>query len=272
MKIQILGGTPGPRPKRGGQASTRDRGVMAITAGAGPWAMVNMSPTVAHRLDLQDAQRMQSAPQPTRAVLLTDAQVDHVTGLLSLRDGAPIDLYATPAVFEDLSATLPVLSVLQHYCGVHWHIIPVAGDRQVASFQVAGLPSLEWTAIAVDAPAPPFSQHSDHPVTGDTIALAVRDTVTGQRVFCAPGLAQIGPQEFDWMREADCVLLDGPKDEPDGAGPGSPTGQAALWVNLLQNLPARHKVLLSHGAQAGGRDSLTDCGFALAYDGMEIHL
>ena len=67
----------------------------------------------------------------------------------------------------------------------------------VAGFQVEGLPTLEWTAIAVDAPAPPFSQHSDSPVVGDTIALAVRDTVTGPRVFCAPGLVQIGALEFD---------------------------------------------------------------------------
>ena len=272
MKIQILGGTPGPRPRRSAAASTRDRGVMAISAGSGPWAMVNMSPTVAHRLDLQDAQRAATAPQPTRAVLLTDAQVDHVTGLLSLRDGAPIDLYATPAVFEDLTATLPVLSVLQHYCGVHWHIIPVAGDRQVASFQVAGLPTLEWTALAVDAPAPPFSQHSEHPVTGDTIALAVRDSVTGQRVFCAPGLAQIGPLEFDWMREADCVLLDGPQATHEADSHTQPPDAEALWLDLLQTLPARHKVLLSHSPRSSDRSSLTDCGFALAYDGMEIQL
>jgi pyrroloquinoline quinone biosynthesis protein B len=274
VKIHLLGGTAqrGGRRKpsaAGAPASTRDRGVLAIGDGtaaeAGAWALVNISPTVAQRLDLGEdlagpnSPPDSAVPAATRTVLLTDAQVDHVAGLLSLRDGAPIDLYCTPAVFEDLSATLPVLSVLQHYCGVHWHLIPVAGDRRVAGFQVEGLPTLEWTAIAIDAPAPPFSQHADHPVVGDTIALAVRDTVTGQRVFCAPGLVQIGALEFDWMREADCVLLDHPQQhQPE-------TAQA------LADLPARHKVLLAPPA-VPSTDAAAPEGFALAYDGMEIHL
>ena len=82
------------------------------------------------------------------AVVLTDAQIDHITGLLSLRDGPPIHLYATPAVFEELSHNLPVLPMLEHYCGVHWHVIPVAGECREASFRVDGLPGIEFTAKA----------------------------------------------------------------------------------------------------------------------------
>ena len=66
----------------------------------------------------------------------TDAQIDHITGLLSLRDGPPIHLYATPAVFEELTHNLPVLPMLEHYCGVHWHMVPVAGDRRIAERQL----------------------------------------------------------------------------------------------------------------------------------------
>ena len=92
-----------------------------------------------------------------------------------------------------------------------------------------------------------------------TIALAIRDTVTGQRVFCAPGLAQPGSDAFEWMQGADCLLMDCP------AADAAPD-----WLAALRALPARHKVLL--GAPAHAMEALGDDGIALAYDGMEIQL
>jgi len=276
VKILILRGGATLRPRRDGSpaaASTRQRGVMALGNGSGRWVLVNMSPAVAHQLD-SDA-RLDKHPgladADVRAVVLTDAQVDHVGGLLSLRDGAPIDLYATPAVFEQLTTALPVLPVLQHYCGVHWHVVPVAGDRPVASFRVDGLPSLEFTAVATQAALPPHLAHGETPKVGDSIALAVRDLGTGQRVFCAPGLSQIGATEFEWMREADCLLLDPLPDTLD-----DPAGAEALaaqpWLSLLRALPARHKVLFGQSPTDQRRAAWADQGLQLAYDGMEIEL
>lgn len=246
--------------------STRERGVLAIEAD-GHWVLINMSPAVAHQLEVDERLgRHDGLPDaPVRALVLTDAQVDHVGGLLSLRDGAPINLYATPVVFEELTTSLPVLPVLQHYCGVHWHVVPVAGDRHVAQFQVEGLPSLAFTALAIEAPAPRHSQHHEHPVVGSTIALAVQDLTTGQRVFCAPGLSRIGATEFDWMKSADCLLVDGLDDDTPVPGAVPPSD----WVDLLAGLPARHKVLL---AREGQGDAFSQRGIALAYDGMEIQL
>ena len=274
MKIVILRGGQALRRRRDADASggsTRERGVMALGNGSGRWVLVNMSPGVAHQLDSD--LRLDShlgLPEPeVRAVVLTDAQVDHVGGLLSLRDGAPIDLYATPAVFEQLTTALPVLPVLQHYCGVHWRVVPVAGDRRVASFRVEGMPSLEFTAVATHSPLPPHlasTPRGDQPQVGDSIALAVRDLATGQRVFCAPGLAQIGATEFEWMREADCLLLDQLQPTPGTAGASS---DSPPWLDLLRGMPARHKVLF--GAEPA-QDGWAATGIAMAYDGMEIEL
>jgi pyrroloquinoline quinone biosynthesis protein B len=274
MKIVILrgGGTLRRRRTPPGQAgSTRERGVMALGNGSGRWVLVNMSPGVAHQLDSDLRLDMHlGLPEPeVRAVVLTDAQVDHVGGLLSLRDGAPIDLYATPAVFEQLTTELPVLPVLQHYCAVHWHVVPVAGDRRVASFRVDGMPTLQFTAVATQSPLPPHlasTTRGEQPQVGDSIALAVQDLATGQRVFCAPGLSQIGATEFEWMREADCLLLDNLL--PD-------TGMAAgdqPWLDLLRGMPARHKVLFADEPDTEGDAALAEEGIALAYDGMEIEL
>jgi pyrroloquinoline quinone biosynthesis protein B len=163
-------------------------------------------------------------------------------------------------VFEELTTALPVLPVLQHYCGVHWRVVPVAGDHGVATFQVEGMPELEFSAIATRVPQPPHTVHRRQPVVGDSIALAVRDRQTGQRVFCAPGLARFGAQELAWMREADCLLVDGLAEGDDERAPNC--------VDLLPQMPARHKVLFGAGPARG----LADLGIELAYDGMEIEL
>ena len=274
MKIVILRGGGSLRRRRhgaGSAGSTRERGVMAIGNGSGRWVLVNMSPGVAHQLDSDlSLDGHLGLPEPdVRAVVLTDAQVDHVGGLLSLRDGAPIDLYATPAVFEQLTTALPVLPVLQHYCGVHWHVVPVAGDRPVASFRVEGMPSLQFTAVATQSPLPPHLASQvpgEQPQVGDSIALAVQDLATGQRVFCAPGLSQIGATEWEWMREADCLLLDNLLPDAGSTVTDQP------WLALLRGMPARHKVLFADEPDTDGEAAWADEGIALAYDGMEIEL
>lgn len=245
-------------------SESSDRGVTAIRTDDGRWVLINVSAAVAHQLEAETATVVPTELRDAseRIVVLTDAQIEHVGGLLSMRRGAPIDLYVTPAVFEDLTATLPVLPVLQHYCGVHWRVIPVAGDRRVASFRVEGAPSLEFTAIATYAPAQPHTAHHRQPVVGDSIALAVRDLASGQRIFCAPGLVQLGAQEFDWMRRADCLLVDG----------HAPDGSHGEWTDVIAGLPARHKVLFSEHDDSERRRQLAARGIELAYDGLEIEL
>ena len=273
MKIVILHGGPmAPPASPAGKPGPTGRGVTALGAGDGRWVLINMSAAVAQQLAFGGALEGHAglpnthAQADVRAVLLTDAQIEHVGGLIGLRGGAQIDLYATPAVFEELSTHLPVLPVLRHYCRVHWHVVPVAGDRQVASFQVEGLPQLEFTALATRATPPPHSSHHANPVTGDSIALAVRDLANGQRVFCVPGGACIGAVELEWMRQADCLLIDPHTPlapELHTHGPG--------WVGLLSRLPARHKVLMSAGAH-GPPQLLAAQGIAVAFDRMAIEL
>ena len=242
MKIVILRGAGG------------EQAITAIGSDDGHWVLVNVSASVAQQL----ATGQPALPHPgldnadVRAVVLTDAQIEHVGGLLGMRAGAPIDLFATPAVFEELTTELPVLPVLQHHCGVHWRVVAVAGDDNVATFQVEGMPDLEFTALATRVPAPPHAAQRRAPVVGDSIALAVRDRATGQRVFCAPGLSRFSPQELAWMREADCVLVDADGDVSD-----------------LPPMPAAARKVV-FGAR--GSDALTALGIEPAYDGMEITL
>lgn len=266
MKLVVLR-DPQPVPVSAGRhphepAPTSRHGAVALSDQGHQWVLLNVAPHVAGRLGTTlTRSNPLDAGADVRNVVLTDAQVDHVSGLLSLRDGGPINLYATPAVFEVLSQSLPVLQVLQHYCGVHWHVIPVAGETEAASFRIDGLPLLEFTALAAQGAAPPYlPEHENASTTGLSIALAVRDVVTGQRLFCARGGLHLGPAELDWMRTADCVLID----DPTTWAPDSTTAPS----------PAAHRAQRTVVFGDAGTDGLhpAHLGFEPAYDGMVIDL
>ncbi len=278
MKLVVLKGgdeaVPLAHSTRAGSKVTRASGAVALSGDGQRWVLVNVSPLVADQL-ATDARllRHQGLPDAAvRAVVLTDAQVDHVTGLLSLRDGAPIHLYATPAVFEELTQALPVLPLLQHYCGVHWHVIPVAGEARTAVFRVEGQPTLEFTAVATDGPPPPHAVRPEAPAVGETIAIAVRDLATGQRLFCAHGLSHAGASAEAWMQEADCMLFAGVTGvESSSQLPGE--AAESVW---LDGARARRKLLMCRPDSQGGTcdkpELLAQRGIEYAADRMEIEL
>jgi pyrroloquinoline quinone biosynthesis protein B len=160
--------------------------VAAVSADGQSWVLLNAAPDIAGQIrshpELQP--RGGSADGAAiKAVVLLDAQIDHVIGLLGLRDGPAIDLHATPSVFEDLTTGLPLLNVLQHYCGTRWHMLPVAGERERAEFTIGGFPSLRFTALAVPGRAPPYSPNRRDQGVGDNIALLVEDLLDGRSVM-----------------------------------------------------------------------------------------
>ena len=120
-------------------AHARTQSSIAVSPDGHSWVLLNASPDIGtqirnhpqlHPRDAGGKQRN----TPIKAVVLMDAQIDHVTGLLGLREGPRIDLYATPCVFEDLTTGLPLLNVLEHYCGTRWHMYVGLGRANHVAF------------------------------------------------------------------------------------------------------------------------------------------
>jgi len=277
-------------------AHARTQSSIAVSADGESWVLLNASPDI--------GQQLRSHPQlhprhglrdtPIKAVVLMDAQVDHVTGLLGLREGPCIDLWATRCVFEDLTSGLPLLEVLRHYCGTRWHMIGVDGSCTRSDFEIEAAPGLRFTALAIPGKAPPYSPHRREQVIGDNIALRIEDTADGSSVFYAPGLAHVGKQERAWMDAADCVLVDGTfwqEDEMQAAGLGTKSatdmghlpqqgaaGRAGM-VDALRDAAAARKVLIHINnsnpildEDSTPRRALAAMGIEVAHDGMEISL
>lgn len=183
MKILVLDGGNGEPLAQPG----RTHRAVAVSADGEQWVLLNASPDLGRQLREQPALRPSvHQPAPIKAVVLLDAEIDHVVGLLGLRQGPRIDLYATPNVFEELTTSLPLVNVLQSYCGVRWHMLPVAGDQHSASFQVEGVAGLRFTAMALAGDVPAYSAHAGQPAVGDHIAVRVDDLRDGQTLLCTP--------------------------------------------------------------------------------------
>jgi len=158
-----------------------------------------------HNLQLQSVQ-MKVRDTAITAIVITDSQIDHVTGLLTLREhNKPWDIYCTDAVKGDLTTGFPVFNILSHFRGVNHHEIKT--DESIFTIPTAA--GLEFTAVPLLSNAPPYSPHRDNTVPGDNVGMNIKDTRTGQSLFYAPGLGVAEPHVLEYMRNADCILVDG---------------------------------------------------------------
>src|SRR5262245_39201809 len=96
----VRAGRPGLR--------ARTQSSLAVSRDGKRWVLLNASPDLRQQL----AATPELAPRPDEglrsspiaAVVLTNGDVDHVAGLLSLRAGLSFALYASPRVLEALAA------------------------------------------------------------------------------------------------------------------------------------------------------------------------
>ena len=247
--------------------------------------------------DILEQIRSHPALQPARAlrdtaiagVVLMDGQVDHATGLFMLRErGAPLPLWCTDPVAEDLTEGNPVLRVLGHYCGVQRERIALDG----ATFTVPGAHGLGFRALPLSSKAAPYSPHREHPVPGDNIGITITDQRSGKSLFYAPGLGEITPPVFDAMASANAVLVDGTfwtDDEMVALGISRkhareighlPQSGAGGMIEWMAKLPATTRRLLIHinntnpilDEDSAERAVLTRAGIEVCEDGMAISL
>jgi pyrroloquinoline quinone biosynthesis protein B len=267
----------------------RTQSSIAVSADGTDWILFNASPDVLAQLRafprLQPARAMRDTA--VRAIILIDAQIDHTTGLLMLREGGTLAVYCTPQVREDLTRGNPIFGVLEHFCGVDWH--PIAPDAG-STFHVAGAEALSFTAVPLKSKPPPYSPHRNEPRPGDNIGVRVVDAGTRRSLFYAPGLGEIEPHLRPFLAEADCVMLDGTfwtDDELVRLGVSKkrsrdmghlPQSGPGGMLEVLEPLAAR-KILIHINntnpivdEDSPERAALAVAGVEVAYDGMEIEL
>ena len=273
------------------RAHARTQSSIALSVDGENWLLINASPDIRSQLTGLPAMQPERAKRDSgvAAVMLTDSQIDHVTGLLILRESdRPLTLYCTDRVHTDLTTGFPVLNMLGHYCGVDRRPIPTDG----ASLTVDCLPKVEITPVHLSSKAPPYSPHRADPQPGDNIGLFFRDHATGGGLFYAPGLGKLEPHLLPFFERADCLLVDGTtwtNDEMRRRGVGAKlasemghlcqSGPGGMLEEILDRHPDKRRILIHINntnpildEDSPERAELTARGIEVAHDGMTIDL
>ncbi len=266
------------------EAATQDS--LALTARAGKWLVVNASPDI-HRQIQAFRELHPAGPRhtPIAALALTNGDLDHVLGLLSLRESQPLTVLATERVRAGLVERNAMLRTLARTPGqVTWKRLELGSELVLEDV------GLGVTPVAASGKLPVHLTGVLEPSPEDNVSLRVRDLATGRVALVATALGSLDGIE-DTLRGADAVLLDGTfwsEDELVSRGLGKSFARDMAHVPLggpggsLERLagiaPARrvythvnntNPILRSDSPE---RAAVERAGWQVARDGLEIEV
>ena len=312
MKVRVLGAAAGggypqwncnhpnsQRARKGdGSALPRTQSSIAVCGNAGDgddWVLFNASPDLRQQINdnavLQPREGRGLRDSPIAAVVLTNADVDHVAGLLNLRESQAFGLYATPRVLGVLEANT-VFNVLNPKF-VERQPLTLGQPHALARADGA---SLGVTIVPFAVPGKvalwledPTKGANFGSVDEDTVALEVRDAEGATAFFYIPACAAMTEALADRIRGAPLVFFDGTlwvDDEMVRDGVGVKTGQRmghmsisgdAGTIAAFAPLDVRRKVFIHINTtnpvlreDSDERRQAGDAGWEVAYDGMAL--
>ena len=150
------------------------------------WFLINASPDLTRQIEsMPRLQPRRDSPRnsPIAGVLLTNADIDHVLGLLLLREqDAPLVVYAAD---ETRTALAWIDDILAKFCGIEWR--KTSPEFQTLSGTVA------FRAIEL----------------AGSIAFQFRDDSSGATALFAPSVGELTDELRSAVHESDVVLFDG---------------------------------------------------------------
>jgi pyrroloquinoline quinone biosynthesis protein B len=194
-----------------------------VSADNSNWFLLNVSADVRQQLSAFDGLwPPEDASRGTTigGCVLTDAEIDHTSGLLQLREGCHFGVFSTELVHRWLNSYFPIGTILSDFAERPW--TDFALDDELELPLPDGRPSgLRVRAFETGQDAPRFVPDDSADLTGSIIGLEITDNSTGGKLVYAPGVATISESLKDATGGADCILLDGTfwtDDEPIQAG------------------------------------------------------
>jgi pyrroloquinoline quinone biosynthesis protein B len=312
MRLKIVGSAAGggfpqwncnyrlSRAARMGSQGVRRRtqSSLAVSGNGEDWVLFNASPDIREQIaqtpELQPAADAPLRSTPIRAVVLTNADVDHIAGLLSLREREPFAIYASAQVLAALEAN-SIFNVLDPA------VVPrrtLPQDSELDILDANGRPTgVRVESFVVPGKVALYLEDASRPdadfgsVAGDTIAVRISNGGAGDPAFYVPACARIDADLRSRLDGAACLLFDGTvftDDEMITAGVGHKTGTRMghlamsgeagsiaglaglkigrrIFVHINNTNPVLDEASHEHAAARAA-------GWEIAHDGMEIAL
>ena len=309
MRIVILGSAAGGgfpqwncntehcRLARSGSALSfsRSQSSIAVSADGRRFVLLNCSPDLRYQINQNEALYPNNGLRgsPIDAVVLTNGDVDHIAGLLTMRESESFRIYASDRVQRILTSN-SIFNVLNPDY-VKRDTFGLSQYFEVNDAQGESL-GLEIEAFAVPGKVALFLEdrsQGDNFGTreGDTVGLHIRDLHSDASFYYIPGCAQVPDTLKQRLDGAELLFFDGTlfrNDEMIQMGVGQKTGERMGHINMdgadgslkaFSDINIKRKlyihinntnpVLLENSPE---RKIVEDAGWTVSQDGQEITL
>ncbi len=276
--------------------SPRTQSSIAVSSDGVKWALFNASPDlreqIAANTELWPAADGPLRNSPIRAVVLTNADVDHIIGLINLREAQAFSIYGSSRVLATLKAN-SVFNVCNESIVPRLELpleaktqISGAGEDLGLTVEAFAVPGKVALYLEDTKPGGNFGSRE-----GDTIGLQIIETATGKSFFYIPGCAELDAPLAARVKGASLIFFDGTLFTDDemikqglmqktGARMGhisisGPQGSIAAFKDLeiqrkvYVHINNSNPVLDDNSSERGAAQA---AGWEIGFDGMEIRL
>jgi len=274
-------------------ASPRTQESVGLSADEEDWFLINASPDIRSQIEsFGPLHPGKSRTTPIQAIFLTNGDLDHCLGLLSLRENHRLVIYATESVHRGFTEGNVLYRTLQRFAGqVTWRTLKLGVEETLLCAD--GRPSgLTVKALAVPGKPPIHLEGLVSPSDPElNVGLRFRQCTNGRVLAYLSAVGRITPSVFEGLADAGCVMFDGTFWSSDElSGPGFleksaedlahwPVGGQSGSLAMLSKLTAPRRVFIHiNNTNPMLREDSTErkiieaAGWRVAWDGMEIRL
>lgn len=257
---------------------------LAVSADGEHWAILNTSPDIRQQMTAHEALHPKFVRHtPISSVLLTNGDIDHIAGLLILREKQGFTVFLTAAIMEVIEQN-PIFNALDRD---HVTFTTIALNEP---FELA--PRLQAELFSVPGKVPLFMEGEtvDTKLEGDQ-TVGVRLTAGGKTAFYIPGCAAMTPALEARLKGAEIVFFDGTVFENEelistktGQKTGARMGHMAMSgedgsIAAFEKLNVAHSIFvhINNTNPVWDKDSperatVEAAGWVVGHDGMEVTL
>lgn len=283
--------------RRGAPGFTaRTQSSLAVSRDGTDWALLNASPDLREQINhtpelgAQPTRGLRNSP--IKAAVLTNGDVDHVCGLINLREMEPLAVYGSKRVLSVL-ADNTIFNVL-NADKVPRRDLPLGtptalrgADNELGlTVEAFGVPGKVALYLEDASKGADFGTQE-----GDTIGLKVSDPASGKAFYYVPGCADVDKDLATRLKGAALVFFDGTLFEDNemiAAGLSSKSGKRMGHISMsgpegsiaaFDSLGVNRKVYVHINnsnpvldENSSARKEAEKAGWEIGFDGMEIRI
>lgn len=260
---------------------------LAISANGDDWVLLNASPDIRKQIENTPAlwpkkpQEVGKRHSPIKGVLLTNGDIDHTAGLLTLREKQPFNLLMTSEIAGVINGNA-IFNALDPEFVKQKHVN--------LNQEIEVLPDLKVTIFSVPGKVPLYME-TDVVVTDlegeQTVGVKIR--AGDKTVFYIPGCAKMTDKLRDTISGSDLIMFDGTlwrDDEMIVQGVGVKTGNRMGHMSMsgddgtlevFKDIDIARKIFIHMNntnpvlnKKSEERKVVENSGWEIAFDGMEI--